>query len=56
MNDIGARENPRIPTEIENIKELNERLIVNPKNAIINIACHIRIVVKRLLQLIAPVL
>jgi len=49
-------EHIRIPADIENIKELDERVVVDPEDSVIDVTRHFRVVVKRCLQLLRPVL
>ncbi len=56
MKQTRILEQIRIPADIENVKELDERVVVDPEDSVIDVTGHFRVVVKRCLQLLRPVL
>lgn len=55
MYRVGVLKQTRIPIQIENVKEIQYRIVVNPKDTVIDLCRQHRIVAKQMLQFRCPV-
>ena len=55
MKKTRILEQSGVPAQIKHIKELNQRIIIDPEDAVVNIASHFRIIVQCLLELLRPI-